>query len=153
MGNFKQLTNLTYLQWVLNTLQALPLLNQPKLLPLEPLWVLTSRTGMISRECHTSHPELHLSSKNALPQMSGKHAKTEEINTVSLSNKLSSPVLSGPTLVLVSTLDPTILTTPSPHFSTRSSRITTDMVSTINTSPTWTTRNLTAHHSLLTRTR
>ena len=60
---------------------------------------------------------------NALPQMSGKSARTRRINLVSLSSKPSSPELSGPTQVLVSMPDPTILTMLSPHFSIKFSWI------------------------------
>ena len=120
---------------------------------MELWWDLILETGMTSKVCHTSQPEPTLSSPDALLQMSGMHARTEETNLVSASNKLFSLDVSGLTPELVFMLVLTILTMLLPHWWTRSSRLITDTVKMINISHLWTIINSNAHHSQLMKIR
>jgi hypothetical protein len=70
---------------------------------------------MTSKECHFSQQVLALFFKNALHQMSGTHAKIEEIDLVSVLNKLFSLDVNGPTPELVFTLVLTTLIMLLPH--------------------------------------
>jgi len=70
---------------------------------------------MTSKECHFSQQVLHLFFKNALHQMSGTHAKIEEIDLVSVLNKPFSLDVNGPTPELVFTLDLMTLIMLLPH--------------------------------------
>lgn len=76
----------------------------------EQWWDLILNHQKISKVSLISQLELVLFCKNALPEMFGNNAKTEEINLVSLLDKQSSLDLNGPTRVLESMLDLTILT-------------------------------------------
>merc|ERR1711865_42456 len=154
MGIFK-LNKLYYLLWVLNTLPPLPL---PQLRPLQPIlkvpsWDLTLKAQNPSPVCHSSQLVPTLSYSNALPQMFGKNARTRKINTVSPSSNVSSLDPSGLTLVLVSTLDPTIPPMLSPHFSIKLSKTITVTVRLTSIFPPWMLTSLTAHHSQRMRTR
>ena len=70
---------------------------------------------MTSKDFHISQLVLHLSFRNALLQMSGMHAKIEEIDLVSVLNKPFSLDVNGPTQELVFTLDLMTLTMLLPH--------------------------------------
>merc|ERR1711988_1895750 len=107
----------------------------------------------MSTPCHTSQLDANPFFPSASPKKFGSNARTEETNSDSPLSKLFSQDASGPTLVLVSTLDPMIPTTPSLHSWTRSLRLTTDTSQLTSTSQTWITLILTAHHSQLMRTR
>jgi hypothetical protein len=70
---------------------------------------------MILKVCHISQLVLLLFFLDVLLKMFGKHAKIEETNMVSASNKLFSLDVNGQTLVLVSMLVLMIVTMLSLH--------------------------------------
>jgi len=70
---------------------------------------------MMSKDFHISQQVLHLFFQDASLQMSGRLAKIEEIDSVSVSNKPFSLDVNGPTLELVFMLDLTTLTMLLPH--------------------------------------
>merc|ERR1719183_2323378 len=103
---------------------------------------------MISKVCHISQQEPNLSSINALPHPSGTNAKTEEINSDSLSGKQSSQAQSTLTQVLVFMLDPTSHIILSLHSLTKLLKLIMVINQMINIFHQWTTTLLTAQLSL-----
>jgi len=102
---------------------------------------------MISKECHTSQLELNLFFINVLPLLSGTNAKTEEINSDSLSSKQSSQAPNILTQVLVFMPDHMTHIMLLLHSLTRSLKLIMDTSLMPNIFHQWTITLLTAHLS------